>query len=53
MLEVCSRDNIQSSDISENWIREKIPHILDILLIDRTASTSRITKNIIWANDSY
>ncbi|MQS89721.1 restriction endonuclease [Companilactobacillus mishanensis] len=45
--------NIDSSDILENVIREQMPKILDILLIDRTMSTPRKTKNIIWANDNY
>jgi hypothetical protein len=30
-----------------------MPRILEILLLDRTASTPSITKNIIWANDNY
>lgn len=42
-----------SADISENDIREKMPAILDTLLIDRTTSTSKKTRNIIWANENY
>ena len=41
------------SDILENNIRETLPEILDILLIDRTTSKSNSKKNIIWANDNY
>lgn len=41
------------SDILENTIREQMPEILDILLIDRTTSTIRKNRNIIWANDNY
>lgn len=41
------------SDILESTIREEIPEILDILLIDRTTSTIRKNRNIIWANDNY
>lgn len=43
------------SNVSENYIREKIPEILKILLIDRTrSSNSNSTKNnIIWGNDNY
>jgi len=41
------------SDILENNIRETMPEILDILLIDRTTSKSNSRKNIIWANDNY
>lgn len=37
----------------ENKIREKFPNILDILLIDRTNSTEKKIKNIIWANENY
>lgn len=42
-----------SSDIQENRIREETPKILDILLIDRTATTATKIKNIIWANENY
>lgn len=42
-----------SADISENFIREQMPEILDLLLIDRTKSTPKSIKNIIWANDNY
>src|SRR5690606_4067398 len=31
----------------------QLPEILDILLIDRTLSTPRSKKNIIWANENY
>jgi hypothetical protein len=30
-----------------------MPHILDILLLDRTTSTPQTPKNIIWANNNY
>lgn len=46
-------ENISSTDILENTIRETMPAILDILLIDRTTSTANTTKNIIWANENY
>ncbi|EGO5824153.1 TPA: restriction endonuclease [Enterococcus faecalis] len=46
-------EDISSTDILENTIRETMPAILDILLIDRTTSTPKTTKNIIWANDNY
>ncbi|MDK4526903.1 hypothetical protein QG034_08355 [Kingella kingae] len=42
-----------SADISENHMRMHIPEILEILLIDRTTSTSGTIKNIIWANENY
>jgi len=37
----------------ENFIREQMPDVLAILLIDHTTSTPKKTKNIIWANDNY
>jgi len=40
-------------DISEENIRDSIPEILDILLIDRTTTTPKKINNIIWANDNY
>lgn len=46
-------DAISSTDILENNIREQMPGILDILLIDRTTSTWKKKKNIIWANENY
>lgn len=48
-----AHDSDSSSDVQENIIREKMPEILDILLIDRTKSTPKRTKNIIWANRNY
>ena len=46
-------DVVNYADMSENIIREQMHGILDILLIDRTTSTSKIKKNIIWANENY
>lgn len=46
-------ENISAANIQENLLREKMPAILDILLIDHTTSTTRIKKNIIWANENY
>lgn len=43
----------EALDISENKIREEMPEILDILLIDRTTSTPKKNKNIIWGNENY
>lgn len=36
-----------------NIVREEMPDVLEILLIDRTTTTSRKTKNIIWAHNNY
>lgn len=43
---------INKIDISENTLRNR-GRVLDILLKDSTKSTKNITKNIIWATDSY
>ena len=45
--------NISTANIQENMLRETMPAILDILLIDRTTTTARTRKNIIWANENY
>lgn len=42
-----------SNDIHENAILNKMPDILNILLIDRTTSTPKKIHNIIWANRNY
>jgi hypothetical protein len=44
---------LTSPDIIEDDIMDFMPQILDILLTDRTTSTSRSVNNIIWANDNY
>lgn len=46
-------ENISAANIQENMLRETMPDILDILLLDRTTSTTRTKKNIIWANKNY
>ncbi|MGF7003419.1 hypothetical protein M2149_001820 [Lachnospiraceae bacterium PFB1-21] len=46
-------ENISAANIQENLLRETMPTILDILLIDRTTSTTGKKKNIIWANENY
>ena len=40
-------------DVIEDDIRTQMPHILEILLLDRTTSSSKRMQNIIWANDNY
>lgn len=42
-----------NSDVLEDSIRNDMPHILEILLLDRTTSTPQTAHNIIWANDNY
>ncbi|WP_210133135.1 restriction endonuclease [Staphylococcus sp. GDH8C106P] len=39
--------------VYKSFIRYTMTEVLDILLIDRTTSTKRNTKNIIWGNDNY
>lgn len=46
-------ENISAANIQENLLRESMPSILGILLIDHTTSTARTKKNIIWANENY
>ncbi|WP_238339769.1 restriction endonuclease [Ligilactobacillus murinus] len=46
-------ENISTTNIQESFLRETMPEILDILLIDRTTSTTRTKNNIIWANENY
>lgn len=46
-------ESINSANVLENLIREQMPEILEILLIDRTTSTPKKNKNIIWANENY
>jgi hypothetical protein len=41
------------SDASDNDIKVNMPRILEILLLDRTTSTTKTPKNIIWANAGY
>lgn len=43
----------KSINVNDINIREDLPNILEILLIDRTTSTIKRVKNIIWANDNY
>ncbi|CAH9017136.1 hypothetical protein NURINAE_00310 [Candidatus Nitrosacidococcus sp. I8] len=43
----------RSSSILQNTIRSQLPDIVDILLTDRTTSTTKKKKNIIWANENY
>lgn len=40
-------------NIYESILNKTMPTVLSILLIDRTTSTVRKTRNIIWANDRY
>lgn len=51
MQETFEKD--MSSDVIEDDIRTQMPHILEILLLDRTTSSLYKQKNIIWANDNY
>lgn len=48
-----SSESINSADVLENTIRERMPEILETLLVDRTMSTPKKKKNIIWANENY
>lgn len=51
--EKIDKQNMSLLNIAGNEIRSKISPILDILLIDRTKSTAKTNKNIIWGNNNY
>lgn len=53
ILDAKERNNQPSSDILEDDIWEQMSHLLEILLLDRTASSPKRPHNIIWANDNY
>jgi hypothetical protein len=53
MQEPTESNALSLPDVIEDDIRTKMPHILEILLIDRTTSSPKSIKNIIWANDNY
>lgn len=53
MQETSNNKNFLSSDVKEECIRTQMPHILEILLLDRTTSSPNKPQNIIWANDNY
>lgn len=46
-------DSINTANILETTLQDKMPQILDILLIDRSTSNKKKEKNIIWASDNY
>ena len=45
--------HVRSINPIENTIRKQMPKLIDILLLDRTTSTDKKPKNIIWGNDNY
>lgn len=51
--EITSSTSTETADVIESSLWESMPEILKILLVDRTTSTPRRIKNIIWANDNY
>lgn len=53
MEETIETSMLPASDVREDDIWTDMPHILEILLLDRTTSTTKRTHNIIWANDNY
>lgn len=53
MQETFQNSDLPNSDVIEDDIRTAMPHILEILLIDRTKSSPHTAQNIIWANDNY
>lgn len=53
MQDSFEKNDLSMSDVMEDDIRTHMPHILGILLLDRTTSSPKSTQNIIWANDNY
>lgn len=53
MKDIVDPSDVSLPDIIEEDIRLQMPKILEILLLDRTTSSSKHALNIIWANDSY
>jgi hypothetical protein len=53
MQESVEKSELVVPDAIKDDIRTQMPYILEILLLDRTTSTPKSSKNIIWANDNY
>ena len=54
MLEIAAINNEEVNDGERSSLfRTQMPHILEILLLDRTTSSPDKHKNIIWANENY
>lgn len=53
MQESVDKTALMTPDVMEDDIRSQMPHILELLLLDRTTSSPKSSKNIIWANDNY
>ena len=53
MQKLNEKNELVAPDVIEDDIRTQMPHILEILLLDRTTSSPKASKNIIWANDNY
>jgi hypothetical protein len=51
--ETIDNSTLSNYNIMENDIRSSNPRLLEIFLLDQTASTHRKPHNIIWANDNY
>ena len=53
MQKSIEKNKLITPDVIEDDIRTQMPHILEILLLDRTTSSPKSSHNIIWANDNY
>ena len=53
MKDIVDPSDVSLPDVIEEDIRLQMPKILEILLLDRTTSSSKHALNIIWANDNY
>lgn len=53
MQEIAETSDTSLPDVMGEDIHTQMPHILEILLLDRTTSSTKRAQNIIWANDNY
>lgn len=53
ILQLSKYTSHSDPDISEHNLYKQYPSILETLLIDRTTSTPKTKRNIIWANEHY
>lgn len=53
MQEIAEPNDDSLRDVIEEDLYTQMPYIFEILLLDRTTSSTKRSQNIIWANDNY
>lgn len=53
MQQIAEPSDNSLPDVIEDDLHTQMPHIFEILLLDRTTSSTKRAQNIIWANDNY